>query len=49
MEKNKNLEKYYEKIPFVWEQPKPLIRVSQRLKFRSLDNVRIAAFIDTVS
>ena len=49
MEQNKILENYYEKIPFVWEQPKPLIKVSQRLEFRSLDDVGIAAFTNTVS
>lgn len=49
MEPDKKLENYYEKIPFVWEQVKPLIKVSQRLEFRSLDDVGIAAFTNTVS
>jgi ribosomal protein S18 acetylase RimI-like enzyme len=39
---------YYEKIPFVWEEPQPLIRVPKRLEFRSFDNVGKAAFTDAV-
>ncbi|WP_019505302.1 GNAT family N-acetyltransferase [Pleurocapsa sp. PCC 7319] len=49
MEQIKKSENYYEKIPFVWEQPKPLIKVSRRLEFRSLNSVGIAAFTNTVS
>lgn len=40
---------YYEKIPFVWEEPKPLIPVPERLIFRSLNDVSIEDFTAAVS
>lgn len=49
MEQIKRLKNYYEKISFVWEQQKPLIKVPPRLKFNSLDDVGIAIFTNTVS
>jgi len=39
---------YYEKIPFVWEEPRPLVRVPNRLEFRPLDDVGRAAFTEAV-
>jgi hypothetical protein len=40
---------YYEKIPFVWEEPKPLIPVPERLIFHSLNDVSIEDFTAAVS
>jgi GNAT superfamily N-acetyltransferase len=40
---------HYEKIPFVWEEPKPVAQISQRLAFRSLNDVSIEYFTTTVS
>ncbi|MEH2010433.1 GNAT family N-acetyltransferase [Nostoc sp.] len=40
---------YYEKIPFVWEEPKPAIPVPKRLIFRSLNDVPMEDFTAAVS
>ncbi|MEH2465142.1 hypothetical protein [Nostoc sp.] len=40
---------YYEKIPFIWEQPKPVVQISERLIFRSLNDVSIEDFTAAVS
>ncbi|MEH2273430.1 MAG: hypothetical protein V7K40_01010 [Nostoc sp.] len=38
---------YYEKIPFVWEEPKPAIPVPQRLIFRSLNDVAVSCAVSS--
>ena len=40
---------YYEKIPFIWEQPKPVVQISERLIFHSLNDVSIEDFTAAVS
>ncbi|OUL33486.1 GNAT family N-acetyltransferase [Nostoc sp. T09] len=40
---------HYEKIPFVWEEPKPVVQVPERLIFRSLNDIGIEYFTTTVS
>ena len=40
---------YYEKIPLVWEEPKPAIPVPKRLIFRSLNDVPMEDFTAAVS
>ncbi len=40
---------HYEKVPFVWEEPKQRVQVTERLIFRSLKDVSIEAFTASVS
>jgi ribosomal protein S18 acetylase RimI-like enzyme len=38
----------HEKLPFVWEEPQPLVQVPKRLIFRSLPEVGMEAFVTAV-